>query len=192
MKFQFLLLAIGPLALAPAQEAPKPAPAPAQDAPATGKIPPPQEAPALPAPPPAESPARAIPLAEPSLLPNPGVPSPPASATKPKPVPAPPTPRRSSVTQRPPATAAELDLRIRYRKARTIAEADRTVSAAWDESRHARTDLAKRKALKRYYDALLSKMMTLDPGLAPLIAERRKYESIALEQLKIAPTGSLE
>lgn len=182
MKLQFLLLALGPLFSMPAQ-----------DAPADGKAPPAQESPALPAPPPAGSPAKAIPLAEPSLLPNPGILLP-SSPAKPKPVtaPVPPIARKSSVTQRPPETAAELDLRIRYRKARTIAEADRIVSAAWDESRRARTDLEKRNALKRYYDALLSRMTSLDPGIAPLIAERRKFERTALEQLKIAPTGTLE
>jgi hypothetical protein len=110
------------------------------------------------------------------------------------PAPKPPLPlaRKNSATLRPPTTSADLDMRIRYRRARNIAESDTAVRAAWDESRAAKTDHAKRQALKRYYDALLTRVLAIDKGLAPLVEQRKKYEGVVLEQLRIAPTGSLE
>ncbi len=92
----------------------------------------------------------------------------------------------------PPTTSAELDLRIRYQRARNTAESERTVRMAWDESRAAKTDLAKRGALKRYYDALHARMLAIDGGIAALVGQRKRYEGALLEQLRISPTGSLQ
>lgn len=86
------------------------------------------------------------------------------------------------------ATAAELDLRIRYRKARNAAETNDRVRAAWEQTRYPRSDQEKRDALRRYYDLLFAKMLTADRGIAPLVEERRKAETATLTQTRIAPT----
>ncbi len=86
------------------------------------------------------------------------------------------------------AAAVELDLRIRYSKARNIADAHAKVRAAWDDSRNLKTDYAKREALKRYYEVLFAQMLAVDRGIAPLVEKRRKTEFANLTQSKIAPT----
>ena len=86
------------------------------------------------------------------------------------------------------ATAAELDLRIRYRKARNVAETNDSVRAAWEQTRYPRSDQEKRDALRRYYDLLFAKMLSADRGIAPLVEERRKTETATLTQTRIAPT----
>lgn len=118
------------------------------------------------------------PTATPSLLPD----EIPAAATRP------PSGRPPAAGKKRQETAAELDLRIRYRKARNVAETNAKVRAAWDDSRDAKTDHAKRQALKRYYDVLFAQMLAADRGIAPLVVERRKAEFAALTQTQIAPT----
>lgn len=93
---------------------------------------------------------------------------------------------------RPPVTSAELDMRIRYRQARTIAESDRNVRAAWEESRAATTDNAKRKALKRYYDNLFARILSIDRGVGPFVEQRKRYQGVALDHSGIAPTFGRE
>jgi hypothetical protein len=82
----------------------------------------------------------------------------------------------------------ELELRIRYRKARNIADVSEKVRAAWDSSRNLKNDYAKRQALKRYYEVLFAQMLAVDRGIAPLVEQRRKAEIAALTQTQIAPT----
>jgi hypothetical protein len=89
---------------------------------------------------------------------------------------------------KPPNPAADLDLRIRYRKARNIAETNDAVRSAWDATRYRKNDDHKRRALKRYYDVLFTKMLSVDRGIAPLIEKRRTIEIAALTQKLIAPT----
>ena len=122
----------------------------------------------------------------PSLLPE-GIPP----ALKAAPVPRILDPKKPASLFRPPETAADLDQRIRYRKARNVAEADAKVRAAWEESRDAKTDYAKRQALKRYYDTLFGKMLAIDRGIAPLVAQYREQKEASLEQVQIAPTVPL-
>jgi hypothetical protein len=90
------------------------------------------------------------------------------------------------------ATASEIDLRIRYRKARNIAESNEKVRAAWDESRTMKTDDGKRRALKRYQDLLYAKMLSIDRGIAPLVEQRRKSENYLLDQTQITRTVPVE
>lgn len=123
----------------------------------------------------------------PSLLPE-GIPP----AQKRPPVPKTSDAKKPGSTFRPPETAADLDQRIRYRKARNIAESDAKVRAAWEDSRAAKTDYAKRQALKHYYDALFGKMLAIDRGIAPLIVQRQAPKGTAFEQLQIAPTVPLQ
>ena len=89
---------------------------------------------------------------------------------------------------KPQVTAAELDMRVRYRKARNIAETSEQIHSAWEATRYPRNDQQKRQAMKRYYDLLFAKMLSLDRGIATLVEERRKAETAILTQTHIAPT----
>jgi hypothetical protein len=121
--------------------------------------------------------------AKPSLLPD-EIPS----AVRPSVAPGPSGGVKERRTPRLASAASELDMRIRYRKARNVAEAGEKVRAAWDESRASTTDHGKRQALKRYQDLLFTKMLSIDKGIAPLVDQRRKAERALLEQTRIAPT----
>lgn len=127
------------------------------------------------------------PLAPPSLLPD-EIPATPARRTA-GPTPAAPG---KSVSLKPQATAAEFDLRIRYRKARNVAERTAPVRAAWDDSREAKTDLRKRQTLRRYYDVLFAQMVSVDRGIAPFVEQRHQAENARLTQSRIAPTVEVE
>lgn len=83
----------------------------------------------------------------------------------------------------------ELDLRIRYRKARNIAETSGQVQEAWLSSRQATTDQQKRTALLRYYSALFARMLTVDRGIKPLVEKAHKEKISSLTQLRIAPSA---
>ena len=123
------------------------------------------------------------PTAPPSLLPD----EIPTNTKQPMP-PGAPTFTRPSATMKPQTTAADLELRVRYRKARNAAETNAQVRAAWEDSRAAKTDLVRREALKRYYDLLFAKMLGADRGIATLVEQRHKAEVAALSQTRIAPT----
>lgn len=118
------------------------------------------------------------PGAAPSLLPDeiPPAVRRPAAAKKP------------GTAGKPQATPADLEMRIRYAKARNAAETNAQVRAAWEDSRNTGTDLEKRQALKRYYDLLFAKMLGADRGIAALVEEKRKARTGALTQVRIAPT----
>jgi hypothetical protein len=123
------------------------------------------------------------PTATPSLLPD-AIPA----GTK-RPVKAnPPDGGKPGTSMKPKATAEELDLRIRYRKARTVAEMNDKVRAAWESSRGTRTDHEKRQALKHYYEVLFAHMIAVDRGVAPLAEKQLKAETGTLTQTHIAPT----
>ena len=128
------------------------------------------------------------PAAPPSLLPD-EIPA--AAARRPGP-PKPAAPGKPGGSLKPQATAAEFDLRIRYRKARNVAEINDRVRAAWDDSRDAKTDLQKRQTLRRYYDVLFAQMLSVDRGIAPLVEQRHKAENARLTQSRIAPTVESE
>ncbi len=115
----------------------------------------------------------------PSLLPDEILPVP-KRPEKPSPKPEP--------KAKPADSAADLELRVRYRKARNIAETSDKVRAAWEQTRYPKCDQDKRDALRRYYDLLFANMLSMDRGLAPLIEERRKAELFLLTQTRIAPT----
>ena len=95
---------------------------------------------------------------------------------------------KPAITSKPKVTAEDIDLRIRFRKARNIAEGNERVRSAWEYSRYPKTDEEKRQALRHYYDLLFSQMVALDRGIAPLVEKSRKAETAALTQTKIAPT----
>ncbi len=118
----------------------------------------------------------------PSLLPEDIPPSKARSATGRPPL------RKPIAIAKPPNPADDLDLRIRYRKARNIAETNDAVRSAWDATRYRKNDDQKRRALKRYYDVLFAKMLSIDRGIAPLVEKRRTTDMAALTQTQIAPT----
>jgi len=99
-----------------------------------------------------------------------------------------PAPDKPGFALKPKVTADDIDLRVRYRKARNIAEGNDKVRSAWEYSRYPRTDEEKRQALRRYYDLLFSQMLAVDRGIAPLVEKSRKAQTAALMQTKIAPT----
>lgn len=92
----------------------------------------------------------------------------------------------------PPVDSEDLEMRIRYRKARTFAERDAAVVAAWDASRAARTDYAKREALKRYYDLIQAKIKAVDPVVAGALGERYDKAMKRLSQTRVEPTDPNE
>jgi hypothetical protein len=99
---------------------------------------------------------------------------------------------KTRTTLKPPATATDLDLRIRFRKAQSKAASDPAIQAAWEESRLAVTDYDKREALKGYYQMLFKRMLALDKGIAPLVADRQQYSLRRLQQTRIDPTDPLD
>lgn len=92
----------------------------------------------------------------------------------------------------PPSTSNDLDLRIRYRKARTIAERDPAVIAAWDTSRTSRTDYAKRAALTRYYELIRAKVLSVDRGVASILEERHAFTMKRLAQTRVSATQPID
>lgn len=94
-------------------------------------------------------------------------------------------------TLRPPTTSGELERRIRYREARTRAEADPKLRDLWNESRIAPTDFEKRAILKDYYKGLYAKMLASDKSLEPLINLRRRIALRRLDQTRIEPTDPI-
>lgn len=99
---------------------------------------------------------------------------------------------RTRTTLKPPATASDLDLRIRFRKAQSRAASEPAIQALWEESRVAVTDYDKREALKGYYELLFKRMLALDKGIAPLVEDRKQYNLRRLSQTRIEPTDPLD
>ena len=188
------------LAQEPAPPA-EPAPVPAEPAPAEPAPLPPEPAPA-----PQANPAELPPLPDPSptgeageLLRNaPGSRIKPAPQREPAMVPdgiLRPGSReerpKTRSTLRPPTTSAELDARIRFRKAHSRALSDPKIQALWEESRVVPTDYQKRDALRRFYTVLYKRMISLDRGIAPLVQERQRVSLRRLDQTRIEPTDPL-
>lgn len=144
--------------------------------------------PGTPAKAPAKDTDRTLPLGDP--LPLPSVPPSllpdeiPPRALRPGAMPG----GKPTATAKPKVTAEDIELRIRYRKARNIAEANEKVRSAWEYTRYPKTDEEKRQALRRYYDLLFTQMLAVDRGIAPLVEKSRKSETGTLTQTRIAPT----
>ncbi len=116
----------------------------------------------------------------------------PAASVLPDDVPPPlkrnPDQMHTRTTLKPPATSADLDMRIRYREARIRSATDPAVQSAWEDSRTAKTDFEKRAAMKRYYTALYKKMLALDKGIEPMVSVRERLALRRLDQTRIEPT----
>ncbi len=120
--------------------------------------------------------------ATPSLMPDGIEPAGKSDKTKPGALP------KGHSTYRPPTTSADLDLRIRYRQAQSRVLDDPALKALWQQSREARTDYAKRDALRTYYQLMFQKMVATDKGLAPLVQDRQRFTMNRLDQNRIEPT----
>ncbi len=197
MKTLPLLLALAITAPAFSQDAapaekPSPAPAAEKPAPAAEKPAPAKPAQSAPELPPLPDPAPGTEQAD--ILRNQ-----PGGRLTPAPVPVPGSRKVSNperipgrTTLKPPATSEDLDRRIRYREARTRAEADPKLRAMWEESRTVATDFEKRALLKDYFKALYAKMLASDKSLEPLIELRRRVALRRLDQTRIDPTDPIE
>ena len=95
-------------------------------------------------------------------------------------------------TLKPPTTSADLDARIRFRKAHSRALNDPAILSVWEESRVAKTDYRKREALRRYYTMLSKRMLAFDKGIAPLVEERTRVSLRRLDQTRVDPTDPLD
>jgi hypothetical protein len=82
----------------------------------------------------------------------------------------------------------DLQQHIRLRQVRTQALADPAIVAQWDRSVAARTDAAKRNALKEYYKLLYERMLKIDASLKPLIVVQATNAQNRLTQARLTPT----
>jgi hypothetical protein len=98
------------------------------------------------------------------------IPEPPQLATEPKSKSAPPPKKKSSTEQE----SDDLQLRIRYREAKTKALQDPKVRQEWDRAQTAKTDPEKRDALKGYYKLLCDRMVKIDSSVKPRVETLRK------------------
>ncbi|HYR57883.1 MAG TPA: hypothetical protein VEO95_04610, partial [Chthoniobacteraceae bacterium] len=162
MKSAFAIVALA-LAIAPALLAQEAAPA------NPGRLP------VVPAPAPAAAPAPAV-EPEVTLIPE-QVPQnkKPAEAA----------PEKKSKTEE---SAEELLERIHFREARTKALRDPGVQAEWDRSNKAKTDYARREALKTYYNRLYDRILTIDGSVKKTADFRRQASLHRLEQTRLDPT----
>jgi len=138
---------------------------------------------------PAATPSPA-PIAPPPLLIPPDILPPPDAA------PEPPAPNLPSIPQldegfkigpiNQPAETRRLH--AEWRKLRNRVENDPQVRTARVTAEKARTDLQKRKLLRRYYDVLYAKMSALaEPGFRPYLNDRKKEALAALPQPRVRP-----
>ena len=142
--------------------------------------------PPLPQPDTQETPPPAAPVPSvPQLIPDDVLP--PAT-----PVPsAPSLPQLDEVFKDNPLTQAAADqrARIEWRKLRNVVANDATVKAARAEAEAARTDLQKRKLLRRYYEMLYAKMMphASSPEVRRYLQDRKRDQLNALPQPRVRP-----
>lgn len=146
------------------------------------------EKPELPSPAPRDDKLLELLRKNPTPEPQPAAPKKAQKADPTKPIKVDPSRDKNRSTLLPPSTSNDLDLRIRYRKARTVAERDPAVIAAWDASRAARTDYAKRAALTRYYELIRAKVLSVDRGVASVLEERHAFTMKRLVQTRVAAT----
>ena len=93
------------------------------------------------------------------------IPESPAPAKKPKAAP----PKKSATEQ----ASDDLQMRIRYREARTKALQDPKIQMEWERAQTAKTDPEKREALRSYYKMLCDRVVKIDPGTKPRIETLR-------------------
>ena len=123
---------------------------------------------------PAESPAKPVPQVTAPTPELPGeslelIPEVPKSTTKPKAAPS--EPKKKSSTEQ---ASDDLQLRIRYREAKTRALEDPKLQQEWDRAQSAKTEPDKREALKSYYNLLCDRMVKIDSTVKPRVETFRK------------------
>ena len=90
------------------------------------------------------------------------------------------------------ASEDELGARLRLREIKTKALEDAKIQSEWDRAHAAKTDLAKREAMKSYYTLLYAKMEKLDGSLHKRIAELKTEAIKRLTQHNIDPTDPID
>ena len=101
------------------------------------------------------------------------IPDVPAPANKPKPA-----VQKKSATEQ---ASDDLQMRIRYREARTKALQDPRIQMEWNRAQSAKTDPEKRDALKAYYQLFCDRMVKIDASTKPRIESLRKTLAWRLE-----------
>ncbi|MDQ6623738.1 MAG: hypothetical protein M3Y86_09685 [Verrucomicrobiota bacterium] len=88
--------------------------------------------------------------------------------------------------------AADYRQRIEWRKLSNVVVNDSAVKAALAAADAARTDLEKRKLLRRYYDIFFGKMIDLagTPEMKAYLTARKNEEQAALPQPHVRPEPS--
>lgn len=89
-------------------------------------------------------------------------------------------------------SAEELLERIHFREAQIKALRDPQVQAEWEQATKAKTDYAKREALKRYYKLLHGRIVKIDASVKKVSDLRQGAALRRLEQNRIDPTEPLD
>ncbi len=105
-----------------------------------------------------------------------------------KPAPAPKSEPKSKTAE----SAEDLIERIHFREARIKALRDPQVQAEWDQAVKAKTDYAKREALKRYYKLLHGRILKIDSSVKKVSDLREQASLRRLLQNRIDPTEPLD
>lgn len=79
---------------------------------------------------------------------------------------APAEPKKKSSTEK---ESDDLQMRIRYREAKTRALQDPMLQQEWDRAAAAKTEESKREALKSYYKLLCDRMVKIDAAVKPRV-----------------------
>lgn len=153
-------------------------------------------------PPPADAvaPADAAPAPEaPSAVPDPSAPAsdsgmgspgqnpPPADPNSLIPPPAPPE-QQSPVNTGANDEKQRQDQKTRYYTAKVKADKEEALASLQEKSDKAKSDEAKRQALREYYDLLAKRMKKIDPSLSEWIDTMHAAYLRRLEQIRIEPT----
>ncbi|MES2569371.1 MAG: hypothetical protein V4710_04870 [Verrucomicrobiota bacterium] len=86
----------------------------------------------------------------------------------------------------------ELRGRIRFREAKTKAIKDPAIQVEWERAHAARTDYAKREAMKKYYRLLFGRMARIDNSIKPRIDAALTQSLRQLEQDRLKPTEPVD
>lgn len=88
-----------------------------------------------------------------------------------------------------PGSLEEIKKLILFREVKTKALKAPGVQAAWGQSRVAKTEPEKRKALKAYYNALYDQMLKIDDSLANRVENHRTRTIDRLDRLDFRPAN---
>jgi hypothetical protein len=111
-------------------------------------------------------------------------PSDPNSLIPPPEEPAPPSPINSGENEE----KQRQDQKARYYSVKVKADKEEALSSLWSEADHAKSDEAKRQALREYYDLLAKRMKKIDSSLSDWIDTMHSAYLRRLDQVRVEPT----